>query len=225
VAGAIVTWHRLTRNFGWKLASLALAVTLWTAVVGEPELVTMQAVPVLYRNLPHDLLLLSDTPGDVQAELRGPSGRLTRATLAEVFAALDLSGVNAPGEQTFTLSAVDFSLPQGVTFLRAVPSQLRLRFDHLLMKDVPVQIRLKGMPPPGYRVTAQSVVPPQLGISGPESRVSGVQNAETDLVDITGMTQAIERRVNAFVADARTQFQSPPVVTVKIAIEKIEGAP
>lgn len=227
MAGAIVSWlwRRLTRNFVWKLASLALAVLLWSAVVGEPELVTVQAVPVLYRNLPRDLLLLSDTPGDVQAELRGPSGRLTRATLSEVFAALDLSSVNAPGEKTFTLSASDFSLPQGVTFLRAAPSQLRLRFDRMMTKDVPVQLRLKGTPPPGYRVTAQTVTPQTLEISGPESRINAVANAETDQVDIGGITQGFERTVNAFVADSRAQFQARPVVTVKIAIEKTEGAP
>jgi hypothetical protein len=220
-----VSWRRLTRNFGWKLASLALAVLLWSAVVGEPELVTVQAVPVLYRNLPHGLLLLSDTPGDVKAELRGPSGRLTRATLAEVFAALDLSGVAAPGEQTFTLSAADFSLPQGVAFLRAVPSQLRLSFDRMLAKDVPVQIRLKGTPPAGYRVTSQASTPGVLRISGPESRVTTVQTAETDAIDVGGMTHEVDLKVNAFVVDPRAQLQSPPLVTVKITIEKIEGAP
>lgn len=225
MAGAIVNWRGLTHNFGWKLASLALAILLWSAVVGEPELVTVQTVPVLYRNLPRELLLLSDTPGDVQAELRGPSGRLTRGTLAEVFAALDLAGVAAPGEQTFTLSATDFSLPQGVTFLRAVPSQLRLRFDRMLLKDVPVQIRLKGTPAAGYRVTSQTSAPDVLRISGPESRVRTVQTAETDSVDVGGMTHNVDLRVNAFVADSRAQFQSPPVVTVKITIEKTEGAP
>jgi YbbR domain-containing protein len=209
----------------WKLASLALAVLLWSAVVGEPELVTVQAVPVLYRNLPHDLLLLSDTPGDVQAELRGPSGRLTRATLSEVFAALDLSRVIAPGEQTFTLAATDFTLPQGVTFLRAVPSQLRLNFDHMLVKSVPVHVRVKGMPAAGYRVTGQSADPAELGISGPESRIRTVQAAETDLVDVEGLTQGVERKVNAFVDNPRAQFQKPSAITVKISIGKIEGAP
>jgi hypothetical protein len=225
VAGAIVIWRRLTRNLGWKLASLALAVVLWSAVVGEPELVTVQAVPVLYRNLPRELLLLSDTPGDVQAELRGPSGRLTRGTLAEVFAALDLSGVGGPGEETFTLSAADFTLPQGVTFLRAVPSQLRLSFDRMLVKDVPVKIRLKDAPPAGYRVTSQASAPAMLRISGPESRVKTVETAETDLVDLGAMTRDAELKVKAFVADPRVQFQSPPVVLVKITIEKREGEP
>ena len=91
---------------------------LWLAVAGEPELVAIQSVPVLYRNLPPTLLLLSDAPDQVRAELRGPSGRLTRAALSDAFAQLDLAGVVIPGDQTFTLSAADFSLPQGVRFVR-----------------------------------------------------------------------------------------------------------
>ena len=91
--------------------------------------------------------MLSDAPDKVRAELRGPSGRLTRASLAEVFASLDLSGVAGPGEQTFTLSSADFSLPQGVDVLArgALAGALALR-PHLI-REVPVTIRLKGTPP------------------------------------------------------------------------------
>lgn len=104
--------RRLTHHLGWKLASLGLAVLLWFAVVGEPELVAIQPVPLLYRNLPRNLMLLVEAPDQVRAELRGPSGRLTRDTLAEVFADVDLAGVTNPGTQTFTLSQSDFSLPR-----------------------------------------------------------------------------------------------------------------
>jgi YbbR domain-containing protein len=213
-------WRWIKHNFGWKLASLILAVSLWVAVVGQPELVTIQAVPVLYRNLPQGLLVLSDAPDTVRAELRGPSGTITTASLAEVFASLDLSGVTGPGEQTFTLSSADFSLPQGVAFLRAVPSQLRLRFDRTLVRDVPVTIRLTGAPPPGFRIANQQITPGRLRISGPEAQVTAITGAETDLIDVSNMTRTTDAKVNAFVANARVQFESPPVVTVRLTIDK-----
>jgi hypothetical protein len=216
-------WQRLTYNFGWKLGALALAVLLWFAVQGEPELVTIQAVPVLYRNLPSGLMLLSDAPDSVRAELRGPSGRLTRTTLADVIVGLDLSGVGGPGEQTFTLSSSDFALPQGVTFLRAVPSQLRLNFDRILEKEVPVQVRLKGDPPDGYSLTGTEITPRSLRISGPATHMGSIQNAQTDEVNLAGLTQTTSVKVNAFVADARAQFESPPLVTVTVTIGKTDG--
>lgn len=215
-------WRWVKHNFGWKLASLLLAVALWFAVVGQPELVTIQAVPVLYRNLPKGLLVLSDAPDTVRAELRGRSGTLTPASLAEVFASLDLSGVAAPGEQTFTLSSAEFSLPQGVEFLRAVPSQLRVQFERTLLREVPVTIRLKGTPPAGLRITAQQVTPGMLRISGPEGQVKAIGSAETDLIDVSNLTQTTDAKVNTFVANARVQFESPPVVTVRLTIENTD---
>ena len=66
----------LTHNFGWKLGSLALAVLLWFAILGEPELVTTHTAPILYKNLPRGLLIGSDALDQVRVELRGPSGKL-----------------------------------------------------------------------------------------------------------------------------------------------------
>lgn len=218
-------WRRLTHNFGWKLVSLALSIALWMAVVGQPELVAIQPVPLLYRNLPRNLLLLSDAPDQVRAELRGSSGRLTRETLSDVFAAVDLSGVTNPGTQTFTLSASDFSLPQGVAFLRTVPSQVSLRFDRVLSKTVPVQIQLTGTLPPGYRLAAETVQPETLQVSGPETNVRGIEFAKTDPVDVSGVTQNLEIKVNAFVSEQRAQFSSAPLVTVRLTVEKTEAAP
>ena len=198
---------------------------LWFAVAGQPELVAIQSIPVLYRNLPPVLLLLSDAPDQVRAELRGPSGRLTRATLSDAFAAVDLAGVRLPGDQTFTLSASDFSLPQGVRFVRAVPSQVRLRFDRILSKAVPVELQLKGHPPDGYIVAAESIEPQTLNVAGPESGVSAIRAAQTDPVDLSALTQTVELKVNAFVSEPRAQFESPPVVTVRLTIEKSENSP
>ncbi|HEX5431765.1 MAG TPA: CdaR family protein [Bryobacteraceae bacterium] len=216
-------WRGLTRNLGWKLASLALAVLLWLAVVGEPELVTLQAVPVLYRNLPRGMLLLSGAPEDVRVELQGPSGRLSHSALSDVFVALDLSDVSGPGERTFTLASGEFSLPQGVVFLRAVPSQLRLNFDRIAFREVPVRIRLNGKPPSGYRVAGQEIAPSVLRVSGPEERIGSLEGAETDPINVQNLTRTTQVKVHAFIADPRVQFESPPVVNVKLTIKATEG--
>ena len=59
-------WRVLTHNLGWKLISVVLAVLLWIAVEGEPELVTVQAVPVFYRNVDPTLALVSSPPATVR---------------------------------------------------------------------------------------------------------------------------------------------------------------
>jgi hypothetical protein len=210
----------VTRHFWWKILSLALAVGLWAAIVGEPELVTVQPVPVLYNHLPRALLLSSDTAAGVQLELRGPSRQLTRDRLAGAAVVLDLSGVTAPGEQTFTVSRTELTIPEGVAFLRAIPSQLRLRFDRGVTKDVPVEIRLSGNVPAGFHVAGTAAAPDRLRISGPETRVEPIHSAQTDMVDVSNLTAPAEVRINTFLADPRVQFESTSVVTVRIDVER-----
>jgi hypothetical protein len=210
----------LTRHFGWKLGSLTLAVLLWFAILGQPELVTTHTAPILYKSLPQGLLIGSEALDQVRVELRGPSGKLSPDLLAEMAVLLDLSDVKGPGERTFTLSDADFHLPQGVTFLRSVPSQLRVRFARLLSREVPVDVRIYAPPPPGYRLVSQQVVPDKLRIAGPEGRVIAVTGAETDAIDLSGIMANAEIKASAFISDPQVRFEVSPVVTVKVIVEK-----
>ncbi len=124
-----MVWRALTRNFGWKVGSLALAVLLWFAIVGEPEVVTIQSVPVFYMNLSPALELSADAPPNVRLQLRGPSGVLSRENLSSVTVSLDLSGSDAPGEQAVAVSSAKVTLPRGVTLVRAEPNRLKFRLD------------------------------------------------------------------------------------------------
>jgi hypothetical protein len=122
-------WRVLTRNLGWKLLSVLLAVLLWVAVEGEPELVTVQSVPVFYRNVELTLALVSNPPATVRLELRGASDVLGRDNLSNVAVLLDLGGVTEPGERVFSISHTNVSLPAGVNFVRSDPAELRLHLD------------------------------------------------------------------------------------------------
>jgi YbbR domain-containing protein len=218
-------WRALTRHFGWKLGSLVLSISLWFAIVGEPELVSTHTAPILYRNLPSDLLIGSAAVDSVRLELRGPASKLTVGNLSDVAVLLDLSSISGSGERTFTLSDDDFHLPQGVTFLRAIPSQLRLQFAHLEKKDVPVDVRFAQPPPSGYRVTGQTVTPNALRIAGPEQRVQRTASAQTDAIDLSSVTQSSEFHVNTFIPDPQVRLETSSMVTVKVTIERIGDAP
>jgi len=119
----------VTRNLGWKLLSVALAVVLWIAVEGEPELVTVQSVPVFYRNVEPSLALVANPPATVRVEMRGPSDVLGRDNLSNVVLLLDLAGQTEPGEKVFPISRANVTLPTGVNFVRSDPSELKLHLD------------------------------------------------------------------------------------------------
>ena len=122
-------WRTLTRNLGWRLLSVLLAVLLWVAVEGEPELVTLQPVPVFYRNVESNLALVANPPVSVRIELRGAADVLSRDNLANVAVLLDLAGLTDPGEKVFPVTRANITLPAGVRFVRSDPPELRLHLD------------------------------------------------------------------------------------------------
>lgn len=200
--------------------SLALSIGLWVTIINEPELVTSASVPIFYRGLPRTIEIASGQPDRIFLEIRGPASRLTPGRLADTAVQIDLTDVTKPGERTFTISRTNINLPMGVNFLRAVPSQLRLSFDHQVSKDVQVHIRLGGRPAEGWHVMSQTVTPDRLRIVGPASRVSLIEYAETDPVDLTGFEkQLLETKVHGYIADSQVRFESSPMVQVRIQLE------
>jgi YbbR domain-containing protein len=208
----------LTRNLGWKLLSLAVAVALWIAVAREPELATSLSVPVEFKNMPDDLDFDSNVPDRAHLEIRGSSGRLSRDNLAALAVVLDLSDAHA-GERTYSIRSTNINLPSGVTFYRATPSQITLRFDRLLARDVPVTA-LYVKTPEGYRVRADNIQPAKIRIRGPEQRVKAVNTVATDPVDLTGVVSEKEFRTHINVGDPQVRLESPTVITVHVMLER-----
>lgn len=214
--------HILTRNLGWKLLSILIAVALWVAIAREPEVATSLSVPVDFKNMRDDLDISGPLPDRVRLELRGASGRLTRESLSAVAVVLDLSDAE-PGERTYTIRARNLNLPSGVAFYRAVPSQLTLRFDGLVVKNEPVQPVFINKPA-AYRIAGQQLNPSSVRIRGSQDRVSAISQIKTDPLDLRGVESEKVFHTHLNIGDAQVRLVDPPVdITVQVKMEKISN--
>ena len=208
----------LTRNLGWKLASLLIALALWIAIAREPELATSLSIPIEFKNIPDDLDIGSNVPDRIHIEVRGPSGRLSRDSLSDLAVVLDLSGAHV-GERTYTVHPSNTNLPAGVEFYRAVPSQVTLRFDRVMTQEVPV-VPVYSKTPEGYRVQAYQLEPARVRIRGPEERVKAIARVDTDPVDLSGVVGQKEFRTAVNLRDAQVRLEVPTAITLKVTLEK-----
>ena len=210
----------LTANLGWKLLALLIAVALWIAVAREPELATTIAAPVEYKNIPDDLDIGSNLPDRVRLEVRGPSGRLSRDNLTDVAVILDLKDAG-PGERTYNIRPANINLPAGVSFYRALPSQVTLRFDKLLSKEVEiVPAPYSKGPPDGYRVRSYTLKPSKTLIRGPEQRVRNISHVTLDPVDLSGVISQAEFHTHVNIGDPQVRLEVPAPVELRITLEK-----
>ncbi|SPE42516.1 YbbR family protein [Candidatus Sulfopaludibacter sp. SbA3] len=212
-------WNLVSKNLGWKLLSVAMAVVLWALVASEPELSTFATVQLAYRNLPDDLEIASEPVPSIVLELRGSSAVLRGMTDGGVHPAvvLEMSSV-LPGERTFTIGDGNVKLSRGVRLVRTIPSQVRFVFERRLMRQIPVMVRFNGEGSHGYDIASQRVDPPQLTV--PASHVARITGALTDPVDVSNVVGSSEFRSNAYVSDPYVRFQSSPQVTVTVTMRK-----
>ncbi len=208
----------VTRNLGWKLLSLAIAVVMWGVVANEPELSTFATVGVEYRNLPEDLEISSDPVSTVKLELRGPSGQLRAGgDSASPEVILDMSTVQT-GERTFPIGDGNVKLVRGVHLVRAIPSVVRFRFERRADRTVKVTPRFRERA--GFEVVDFMVAPDSVEIAGPASRIAQVETVLTDQVNIPARAGSFDYPVNTFVDDPFVRFPGASRVTVTVTVRK-----
>ena len=209
----------ITRNLGWKLLSLAIAFAMWVVVAREPELATVLLAPVQFKNIPDDIDFGTGVPDRINLEVRGPADRLTRAQLADLAVVFDLREAQA-GERTYTVRESNLNLPYGISFYRAIPSQVTMRFQQLISRNLPVTPTWVNTAA-GYRIQSATVSPPTLRVRGPEDRLKNVAQLPTDPIDLSGVVGSKQYRMDVNTGDPRIRLEAPGPVTVAVTLSKI----
>ena len=210
----------LIENIWWKLFSLLVAIVLWYLIVGDTEVAVSMPVVVQYRNIPADMEITGDHLDRLFLKVHGPRPRVTAEALSRTALMFDLSKVHTPGEQTITITGAELGLPSGVQLLRVVPAQIRVRVEKRAMKSVPVQARITGAPPKGYRITEQRISPEYVSVVGPQSHLSLLSTALTDPVSLDSTVGNVEFRVPVALDDPQLRLAEPQLISVGITLEK-----
>ena len=136
----------MTKDFGWKLFSLLLAVALWITVhrtlSEEPSAIGETPVPVIpfaaldtltFTNLPLQAVSASVdvhnaqlTPGAVTVRLSGPSEIIAVLEANRVHAVVNLTGIDVAKN---LLLPVEVSVPPGVAVNKVDPPKVGVTFS------------------------------------------------------------------------------------------------
>jgi YbbR domain-containing protein len=124
----------VTKDFGWKILSVALAVAIWLTVHAISEDAsrrvnplsglmtrTFQDVPVLVVSAAADVRESKVKPGAVQVTVSGKPDAVSALDPRLIRVLVDLTGVEAAQDLK---KRVDVSTPPGITFVSAEPAEV-----------------------------------------------------------------------------------------------------
>jgi diadenylate cyclase len=123
----------LTHNWQPKLAALAIVGLLWFVLVGRQDTEVGFSIPVVYTNIPRNLVILEQGIQDVYVRVRGSEEMLNFLDPSRLRAAIDLKDAKA-GSQRYAIAAKDINLPPGLQLIGVEPEKLRLR-----LRETPVE--------------------------------------------------------------------------------------
>ena len=168
-------------------------------------------------NIPSNLVLVSGVPDTVSVQLRGPLSRALdpRAPL-EVL--LDLSNAR-PGTNSYPINASDIPLPPEVEVVSVEPAAISLELERRQTLSVALRPVVEGTPATGFVLASVRVMPEQVAIQGPESRLDGVDFVETTPISVEGATGPVEATVQPVLPDPLLRLLSAVPVQVLVQVE------
>ncbi|HUG36937.1 MAG TPA: CdaR family protein [Candidatus Limnocylindrales bacterium] len=212
----------LARNWGLKVAALVLAAALWLFVMTSEKVDMIVTAPVELDAVPTGLELLGERPDSVDVQLHGLRTTLARLPRDQIRARVSLAG-SRPGEATVRITPEQVMVPPGVTVLRVNPSRFRVVLEPGRSAKATVVARLRGTLAEGYRVTRVRIIPPEVIIEGPASRVDRIQRVETEPVDVSGAKGTIEREAALGGLADSIRVSGPRAVRVVVEVTR-DGA-
>jgi YbbR domain-containing protein len=212
------------RNWGLKLFAALLALALWLILIPEEKTYSEKTltVPLETRNIPPDMELVEKPAASVDVTVRARMRIIDQITPASVVAKLDLEKATIYQEE-YPLNQSMISLPPGAEVLRITPSKVDLRLENTAQISLDIVPTLIGKPAEGLKLLKVEVVPPQVEVKGPESKILKTDKVTTTPINLAALTDSTEIDADLILPRPEMRLVTPQTkVRVKIQMEKTE---
>ncbi len=179
-------------NFWWKVLSIFLAFLTWLMVVNyEDPQISRTFIDVTVEKLNKDAIesekkAIEYREGEtVTVRVRGKRSVVDSMSKNDIYAYADL-------EKKSITDAVDIVIeaPDGVSILEKEPNMMMVELENIITVQKVVQPYMEGEPEEGYVYLEPSVIPNNIEVEGPESKVGLIKSVLVP-VTIDGVTRDV----------------------------------
>lgn len=204
----------LISNIGTLILALVLAIVVWISAVtaANPNVERTRTVPLDIIGLDPDMLIVGNVPTQVRVALEAPSSVMDSMNASEnaVQSWVDVAGLE-PGTHDLLVQVQINPAFRPVRQGAVIPELVEITLEPLLTRTYPVSLEVTGEPAVGYQKGRLVVEPSSVTVSGAASLVSQIDKVGST-IDISGVTETIERNVSLVAVDQ----QAEPVSGVNI---------
>lgn len=181
------------RNWGLKLFSFLLAVVIWFILIPEEKMSAdkIVTVPLELHNIPQNMEVVEKPDSPVNIRIKAPRRLINDISPANVHAVLDLQDAGVE-DTLFPLSNSMTSIPPGAEVIDISPGQVNLKLEMIKELLLEVEAALTGTIKEGFILEKTEVIPSQVRVRGPESKITDKHKVRTSPVDISSFTESIE---------------------------------
>jgi YbbR domain-containing protein len=208
----------LFSNFGIKILSVVLAISMWIFVTYRGQSEMAVDVPIGFKNVPKGLELLRESAKTVTLNLRGQESLLKSLRPMDINVVIDLSNAKR-GESTYYLDKNAVVVPVTVDILRVEPTSVRVVLDESMVKTLPVKASIIGAPEKGFRIVSVDVKPSIVTVEGAKTELARIAVLRTEAVDVGGFDSDIRETVRLNINGRNIRTRTPEV-TVSISIKR-----
>lgn len=204
----------LISNIGTLILALVLAIVVWISAVtaANPNVERTRTVPLDIMGLDPDMLIVGNVPTQVRVALEAPSSVMDSMNASEnaVQSWVDVAGLE-PGTHDLLVQVQINPAFRPVRQGAVIPELVEITLEPLLTRTYPVSLEVTGEPAVGYQKGRLVVEPSSVTVSGAASLVTQIDKVGST-IDISGVTETIERNVSLVAVDQ----QGEPVSGVNI---------
>ena len=188
---AVIMFH----NLQYKLAALITALIIWYGVQGE-ELLEINSRAKVAITVPQGYLIegvsgcreqkgvTSRVICEKDVTLSGPRGLISSYTTLNTQIPIS---VKRNGQVRYLISKKYFQNLDRRVRMTIHDPYVVVFIDKEVTRTIPIQENLKGVPAEGYMITETSISPPEIEVTGMESKLASTTHIETNLIDINGI--------------------------------------
>ena len=180
-----VIGESIINNWPVKILSLAIAVLLFYFYRLTTTDVHYISVPL--EIMVSDSFIIAETyPTDVRVSLRGSSENIFLINERDITAYVDFSAKEESGEyrEPIRIRRRGNALYADPLEIRVRPTEIRLKIEEKLVKNVPVIPVIRGASARNYEVISSSIMPDNITIEGPLSIVERISLVRTEDINI-----------------------------------------